>query len=323
MQKVSVLIPAYNSERLIPECINSAINQSYQNIEIIIVDDGSTDNTFSICNNYAKSDKRLKIIRKSNGGVVSARIEGTKYADGDFVLCLDSDDFIDRTMIEQMLEIAKQSNADVVCTGYIKEKPNESAIRRNYLDSGIYKGKSLEDALSMLIYSGEFYRPGIMPFICGKLIKTDLYKKYQKTVPIEINRGEDVAVMFPLLLNSKCIVIDNEFKLYHYRKNSKSICHSLDNEHFEKLQILYNYLDEKIEDEKILKQLNYYKLFGIVCGIDMILNSTSSFEKASYLTSILKDFPIINSIDTMNIQNSKYDNIINAIKHNDFTKLFY
>ncbi len=323
MEKVSVLIPAYNSERLIAECINSAINQSYQNIEIIIVDDGSTDNTFSICDNYAKSDKRLKIIRKNNDGVVSARIEATKYADGDFVLCLDSDDFIDRTMLEQMLELAKQNNADVVCTGYIKEKPNESALRKNYLDSGIYKDKSLEDALSMLFYTGEFYRPGIMPFICGKLIKTDLYKKYQTSVPVEINRGEDVAVIFPLLLNSKCIVIDNEFKPYHYRKNSKSICHSLDNEHFKKLQILYDYLDEKIEDEKNIKQLNYYKLFGIVCGIDMILKSTSSLEKASYLKRILQDFPIIKSIDTMNIQNSKYDNIINAIKHNDFIRLFY
>lgn len=321
MEKISVLIPAYNSEKFIAECITSAINQSYPNIEIIIVDDGSTDNTFSICDNYAKSDNRLKIIRKNNGGVVSARIEATKYADGDFVLCLDSDDFIDRTMIEQMLELANQSNADVVCTGYIKEKPNESAIRRNYLDSGIYKNKALEVALSMLIYAGEFYRPGIMPFICGKLIKTDLYKKYQKSVPVEINRGEDVAVMFPLLLNSKCIVIDNEFKPYHYRKNSKSICHSMDNEHFEKLQILYNYLDGKIEDENNIKQLNYYKLFGIVCGIDMILNSSSSLEKDAYLKRLLKDFPIINSIDTMNIQNSKYDNIINAINKNDFTKL--
>lgn len=321
MEKISVLIPAYNSEKFIAECITSAINQSYPNIEIIIVDDGSTDNTFSICDNYAKSDNRLKIIRKNNGGVVSARIEATKYADGDFVLCLDSDDFIDRTMIEQMLELANQSNADVVCTGYIKEKPNESAIRRNYLDSGIYKNKALEAALSMLIYAGEFYRPGIMPFVCGKLIKTDLYKKYQKSVPVEINRGEDVAVMFPLLLNSKCIVIDNEFKPYHYRKNSKSICHSMDNEHFEKLQILYNYLDGKIEDENNIKQLNYYKLFGIVCGIDMILNSSSSLEKDAYLKRLLKDFPIINSIDTMNIQNSKYDNIINAINKNDFTKL--
>lgn len=321
MEKISVLIPAYNSERFIVECISSAINQSYLNIEIIIVDDGSTDNTFSICDNYAKNDNRLKIIRKNNGGVVSARIEAAKYADGDFVLCLDSDDFIDRTMIEQMLELANRSNADVVCTGYIKEKPNESAIRRNYLNSGIYKNKALEAALSMLIYAGEFYRPGIMPFICGKLIKTDLYKKYQKSVPVEINRGEDVAVMFPLLLNSKCIVIDNEFKPYHYRKNSKSICHSLDNGHFEKLQILYNYLDGKIEDENNIKQLNYYKLFGIVCGIDMILTSSSSLEKDAYLKRLLKNFPIINSIDTMNIQNSKYDNIINAINKNDFTKL--
>ena len=320
---ISIIIPVYNTALYLDQCLESVHAQSYTDWECIVVDDGSTDNTFSICNNYAKSDKRLKIIRKNNGGVVSARIEAAKYVAGDFVLCLDSDDFIDRTMIEQMLEIAKQSNADVVCTGYIKEKPTESALRRNYLDSGIYKGKSLEEALSMLIYAGEFYRPGIMPFICGKLIKTDLYKKYQKAVPIEINRGEDVAVMFPLLLNSKCIVIDNELKPYHYRKNSKSICHSLDNEHFEKLHILYNYLDAKIEDEKILKQLNYYKLFGIVCGIEMILNATSSFDKASYLKSVLKDFPIINSIDTMNIQNSKYDNIINAIKHNDFTKLFY
>lgn len=264
---VSVLIPLYNSAKYIGKCIESVLSQSYSNIEIIIVDDGSTDESVSICSKYSFVDERIRLITQKRTGVVGARKKAVSIAKGQFVLCVDSDDYIDSDMISHLLDHARKNNADVVCSGYIKEKDGICFERENYAKTGVYYGKKLQDLYKVLLYSGEFYRPGVTPYVWNKLIKMDLYRKYQNLIPNEINKGDDVAVIYPLLLNANCIVIDNEFKAYHYKKNKTSICHTKDDLYFERVQILFDYLDEMINVECVKKQLKYYQLFSIKDGL--------------------------------------------------------
>ena len=110
MKKVSVIVPVYNVENYLEECVNSILNQTYENLEIILVDDGSTDNCPQICDDWAKKDKRIKVIHKANGGVSSARNVGLDNATGEYIGFVDSDDYIDITMYEKMLKLLKKEN---------------------------------------------------------------------------------------------------------------------------------------------------------------------------------------------------------------------
>ena len=119
---VSIIIPAYNAEKYIEQCIDSIISQTYKNIEVIIVNDGSTDNTLAICEKYAKEDKRIKIVKKKNEGVSKARNDGIKIATGKYIMFIDSDDYIDDDYIEIMHKNIVEKKADLVVSNYTRDK---------------------------------------------------------------------------------------------------------------------------------------------------------------------------------------------------------
>lgn len=322
--KVSILVPIYNSQKFLRRCINSITFQTYENIEIILVDDGSDDDSLKICREYSSIDSRIIIISKWHRGLVATRKTAVSNATGDYVLCVDSDDYIESDTVECMLKSAIKNDADVVCTGYIKEKGFCSFPRRNVIDSGVYAGDRLKCFFSKMIYAGNFYQPGIMPFICNKLIKRELYTRFQMTVPLEISRGEDVAVIYPMLANSSCIVIDNEFKPYHYIKNSSSICQTLDLEHFEKMKILFTYLDSLLKDEIFIKQLAYYKVFALKCGIEKYISDSfdSPENKSNYLKNKMNPFSIDEIIAQTDLLKDMYINdMILAMLSGNFSRI--
>ena len=115
MQKplISIIIPVYNAEKYLPNCLDSVINQTYKNLEIILVDDGSTDKSSEICDEYAQKDFRIKLIHKENGGVSSARNAGLALVSGDYIAWVDSDDFVAPDYIEYMYKLLKEYDADI------------------------------------------------------------------------------------------------------------------------------------------------------------------------------------------------------------------
>lgn len=123
---VSIIIPIYNSEKFLDKCITSVIEQSHKNIEVILVDDGSTDNSLNICNSYAKRDSRIKVISQQNEGVSAARNTGLLHAAGDYIGFVDSDDYISKDMYEKMIATGKKFDADIVECGCIIIDENEN-----------------------------------------------------------------------------------------------------------------------------------------------------------------------------------------------------
>ena len=111
---ISVVIPVYNDKKFLPECLQSLHNQTHENLQIILVDDGSTDKTYSICDNWAKNDKRIHVIHQARSGVAAARNAGLYSAKGEYISFIDSDDYLDSHFYEKMLKAAKDNNADVV-----------------------------------------------------------------------------------------------------------------------------------------------------------------------------------------------------------------
>ena len=112
--KISVIVPIYNVEQYLRKCIDSIINQTYKNLEIILVDDGSWDNSPRICDEYAKRDNRIKVIHKKNGGLADARNTGLKMITGNYISFIDSDDYIEKTMYEKMIKVILKYNADII-----------------------------------------------------------------------------------------------------------------------------------------------------------------------------------------------------------------
>lgn len=145
--KVSIIIPVYNAELFLSSTINSLMKQTLENIEIILVDDGSTDNSLTICYKYQKKDKRIKVIKKSNGGVSSARNEGIKSARGTYIGFVDADDWIEPEMYEQMYDRTDKINADIGMCNYAEDSKSKSTVKLLDTNKEVFEKKDVVDYL--------------------------------------------------------------------------------------------------------------------------------------------------------------------------------
>lgn len=228
---LSVVVPVYNVEPYLVRCIQSVLNQTYKNLEVILVDDGSTDKSGSICDEYALQDDRVKVIHKTNGGQTSARKAGAAMATGSYITAVDSDDWIESNMFEEMMEAAVKSGADVVSSGMIKDYGNHCVLGQDLIPSGFYDGANYrENVLDKLVNLEFFFERRLDLFIWGRLYKKDLYIEFQNKVPNAIKIAEDFAVVFPLLYKAKSLFILPK-NYYHYCIRTDSICGVVKNDH--------------------------------------------------------------------------------------------
>lgn len=169
---LSVIVPVYKVESFLKRCIDSIVNQTYKNLEIILVDDGSPDNCGKICDEYARLDSRIKVVHKDNGGLSSARNAGLDIMTGEYFAFVDSDDWLDPDMYDSLMKVAVDTNADIVTGGYRFYRPWK--IENQVLD-GDYNGSvsvlSNIDALNMLYFGSQMFC-GIPIMVWTKLYKT-------------------------------------------------------------------------------------------------------------------------------------------------------
>ena len=158
---ISVIVPIYKVEKYLNKCVKSIINQTYKNLEIILVDDGSPDNCGKICDKLAERDDRIRIIHKKNGGLSSARNAGIEIANGEYIGFVDSDDYIDNDMFETLYNNIKDNNADLSIIGYQIETIDNKVIKYFELEEKIYEYESL------IRYIKSHITKEIMDDICG------------------------------------------------------------------------------------------------------------------------------------------------------------
>ena len=254
---VSVLIPVYNASQYLRECLDSIINQTYKNIEIICVDDGSQDTSALILEEYAKLDERIRISKKKNEGVVSARKRGINEATGSFILYVDADDWIDSNMIEEMVTVAISNDAEIVTSGCIHEYENHKTINTEKMKPGKYTGEALRKLfLSSMVSTDVFFSQNVRVTLWGKLYKKDFLKPLQLQIDNSIITGEDVAVVYPSYLKAKCIYVTGK-NYYHYRINAQSMTSRTSDGDKKSLMILKEFLRKefaRIEDIPNLKE---------------------------------------------------------------------
>ncbi len=251
VETVSVIVPVYNVELYLKKCLDSLLSQTYKEFELVLVDDGSTDNCGNICDDYKKRDVRIKVIHKKNGGLISAWKTGVINARNELIMFVDSDDWVDPTIIERLVGEYKKTNADIVCCSYYHEFSDKSVPDHHSVLDGVYQKEDIRDKIfPVLINDGNPLSRGIRISRWGKLLKKNLLEKNLHWVDERITIGEDMNIMFPVIVEADCISILNSEYLYHYRANEESIMKKVSNKMFEKSVLLY---------EKEREIANYYR----------------------------------------------------------------
>lgn len=219
--RFSIIVPVYNTEKYIKECVDSILNQTYQNYELILVDDGSTDTSSKICDEYKSKDSRIKVIHKTNGGLVSARKAGAEEATGEYIACIDSDDWIDNEYLSEFEKIIEKYKPDIICGGLTYVYNTYTKKLDSGIQYGIYDKEKIKKEIYPILIEGE-NGVGFNNCLCGKVIKRNIYLPSQMAVDDKIKIAEDHACLKPCIINSDKIYLLNSHK-YYYRQNNESM----------------------------------------------------------------------------------------------------
>ena len=237
MKLISIIIPVYNTEKYLTKCIESVVNQTYKNLEIILVNDGSTDNSGKMCDEWSKKDKRIKVLHKSNGGLMNAWKYGVVRSQGDYIGFVDSDDWIDADMYETLLNIALKDNVSMVLSGFVFENGTTQAKENIFLNGGYYSKKDiLERVYPYMIRVGRIR--GVSPNRVTKLFQRDLLLSVLDLCNERVSIGEDLLTTFSVMSRAESFTLLSDFHPYHYRTDNISMIRSYSDVKYQKLEIL-------------------------------------------------------------------------------------
>ncbi len=210
-QLVSILVPVYNVESYLSQCLDSLINQTYNNLQIVLIDDGSKDNSWSIMQDYATKDNRIEIYHQENAGVATTRNNLLEKIKGEYVLFVDSDDWIELDMVEFLINKVKETKSDVVTCGNVI---NDTPVSSEYNHKILLRKEAIERFLYHIEFRGSLW---------NKLVKTSLLHNCKFHCGISL--GEDALFCWHFLQYADKVLFTDR-QLYHYRMNNDSICHS-------------------------------------------------------------------------------------------------
>lgn len=268
--KISIIVAVYNIELYIGRCIDSILEQTYSQFEVILVDDGSTDGSSAICDFYKQRDDRIKVIHKANGGLVSARKAGLTAAQGEYVGFIDGDDWIEPKMYEHMVRLVQEHQADMVMGGSVEDVDGQTVNKINRIKAGVYNKERLcKEVYPYMLCTDIFFSMGIQPYIWNKLMRRELAQEFVSTVDDRIRVGEDVAVIMPMLLRADKVVISDKCR-YHYciRRTSMMWQKEEEEREWEELCILHKFLRKAFSiyqgKYQLESQLDYYEVMNML-----------------------------------------------------------
>ena len=237
---ISLIIPVYKVEKYLEKCIQSVINQTYENLQIILVDDGSPDNCGKICDEYAKKDHRIEVIHKSNGGLSDARNKGLEIAKGEYIGFVDSDDYIEADMYEVLYNLLKQYNADVSICNFYTVSQGKISIKN--ADNGINEYNRIEILKEILLDKN------IQSYAWNKLYKKELFDEIKYPVG---KKYEDIGTTFYLLEKCNKVVVTGKPEYYYINRQDSivnNVTETTITDYIELIMQRYDYIEENIKE---------------------------------------------------------------------------
>lgn len=276
LKKISVILPIYNTKEELKKCLSSICNQTYNNLEIICIDDGSTDGSENVLDEFAGKDSRIIAIHQVNGGESNARNVGLRKATGEYIAFCDCDDWIDSNMYQVLIEAMEKDNLDMVASGWYKEVNEKGTWKTEEIKNKLSVSSDIfsRDELLKYIYMRDSYRG--FAYMWNKLYKRELLYNVNGALILfdeNLKLGGDVVYLAEAALNvKKAKYINRAF--YHYNQRENSGCHTEDLERFRDWLKAYEYILNRFQEEKISKEiLDYVKRF-------MVYHSSNAVEIA-------------------------------------------
>ena len=261
---LSVIVPVYNAEAYLRGCVDSILAQTFDDYEVILVDDGSTDRCPAICDEYAAQNPRVRVLHQPNGGQSAAREAGFHASSGKYIAFADSDDHVDPHMYSDMSALAEKYHADIVHCDFTAVMPGKEKVCAVPYPAGLYdKQKLMELVYPTMIYSGTFYTFSAAPNLWNKLFRRELLGKHLFQVPHEIRNGEDFPVTFSCMLDADSIYFTDK-AYYYYCSRPSSMCHTVNLEELRSHYTLFATIHDIFPAEKypfLQRQLSYFIVY--------------------------------------------------------------
>lgn len=296
---VSIVIPVYNAENYLRECLDSVLVQTYREMEIILVDDGSVDASPDICDEYVKKDNRVYVIHKNNEGAPKARKVGCELSKGEYLTFIDADDWLEQDMIEKLYRAVTQQDVQVAMCGRFEENGGRSRPVKQGIAAGTYSGSRLaKEVFPRMMVNQEFFEWGIFPSYWDKLFRRDVLYPYLFQVDDRIPMGNDAAGVYPALSHMESITILDEC-LYHYRQTDGSMIKRFDRNPDKRkgFQILYQSVLKEFEKTKpeyaFQDQWLEYVLFLMIPRADELYEGMSELDYLFPFPKVKKNAKII------------------------------
>lgn len=294
---ISIIVPVYNTGIYLRQCMESLINQTYTDIEVILVNDGSTDDTPAICEEYAARDSRIKVLHKKNGGPVSARKEGLCASKGEYIAFVDGDDWVELGMYGCLLEKLEGEQVDVVMCGRYEDTGSHAKKVCHGIAEGRYdKDRMAREVYPRMLVGGAFFSWGIFPGLWDKLFRRECLYSYLMQVDDTIVMGDDAACVYPCLLGAESIYIMGEC-LYHYRQSINSVVKRIEQGERKRFQILYQSVERFFTAHRstcdLREQWKQYLLFLMVPRADGLYQGMDRLDYLFPFPEVKKGFRII------------------------------
>lgn len=296
---ISIVVPVYNVEKYLKRCLDSLINQTYENIEIILVNDGSTDDSLEICKEYSKNDKRIKIVSKKNEGLGMARNTGIDNASGQYICFFDSDDFVEINAIEKLHDVIIKERPQIVCFGFKKLRSNGEIINTYIPDANKMNfcgeeviNEFLPELISENPNTGRSW--GLTMSAWASIYSMDLVKDSGWRFVSERDIiSEDIYSLLLLYKNVNKVSILSE-ALYFYCINPSSLTHTYRKDRYEKIEYFYRMCQTVCKElqypEFIKRRIIYPYLGNTIDALKQIIGSNEKFkDKLINLKKIVKD----------------------------------
>ncbi len=282
MDKVSLIITIYNKEKFLNQCLKSSVQQTYENLEIICVDDGSTDGSQDICKKYEKEFDNIKFIYKHHQGSIDARLTGVEAATGKYIGFMDGDDWIDKDYIEKLYYGIKESDSDLIETGFVLEWTNKTQEVISKLVPGVYDTIANNyEFYTHMMYADKYQSFGIMPSLCVKLMRRDMLLESIRKVDSQIKVGDDLAITFHYVLECKKVCV-LDYIGYHYRQLEDSLLHREHDDFFIQIHRIYSSLYKKAKTHPVslvlIEQINNYISQLIINAINTYTDIRKSIQ---------------------------------------------
>ena len=316
--QVSIIVPAYNVENYIERCLNSLVNQTFKDIEIITINDGSTDKSLELINKYVKEDIRVSVIDLGDEGVSYCRNLGIEKANGKYIMFVDSDDWIDSNMVEAMYKKAEENKLDLVMCSYIREFKDHSKEKIfNLPEEIIYKEDKVKNELLRKLVGPvkeELSNPEMLDAlgtVWGKLYRTDILKENKiKFVDLkEIGSAEDTLFNIFTFNYLKKVMFLNKPMYHYWRDNPKSVTSQYNSKLKEQRKVFFKYISDFIKEnnfEQVFEEALNNRICTSVLGLGLIEcsknNKISRINKIKNIKKIINEEYIRNAYKNLELK---------------------